>query len=307
MNQSDRPAAVGRSGAAAVRRSRSASATSRRSATRVRQRCSDSLSFFRNVYDAFAGYRAAIIRLARAGRRQRQRPRRCRDADVEPSDDGVGRTRRRRGAHARRATGWSTRWTCALEPGESLVITGQSGAGKTTLLRSLAAAVAVRLGDAAPPRTATTRRCSCRSCRTCRWATCAPWCAYPTTRRTTSRDEHDARRAGQRWRWRHWSTRLDEERRLGQGALPRRAAARRVRAGAADQTEGGLPRRGDLGARRGPGVRAVSAACAAELPDCVVVSVSHRRTVEQHHERQLELLGGGQWRLGPVDKEPAPV
>ncbi len=34
-----------------------------------------------------------------------------------------------------------------------------------------------------------------------------------------------------------------------------------------------------------------------ELPESVVVSVSHRRTVEQHHNRQLELLGGGRWRL----------
>jgi putative ATP-binding cassette transporter len=44
-----------------------------------------------------------------------------------------------------------------------------------------------------------------------------------------------------------------------------------------------------------------------ELPDCVVVSVSHRHTVEQHHEQQLQLLGGGQWRLGPVDPEAAKV
>jgi putative ATP-binding cassette transporter len=33
------------------------------------------------------------------------------------------------------------------------------------------------------------------------------------------------------------------------------------------------------------------------LPDCIVVSVSHRSTVEQHHDKRLELLGGGQWRL----------
>jgi vitamin B12/bleomycin/antimicrobial peptide transport system ATP-binding/permease protein len=43
------------------------------------------------------------------------------------------------------------------------------------------------------------------------------------------------------------------------------------------------------------------------LPDCVLVSVSHRPTVEQHHEQQLHLLGDGQWRLGPVEKEPARV
>jgi len=34
-----------------------------------------------------------------------------------------------------------------------------------------------------------------------------------------------------------------------------------------------------------------------------VISVSHRPTVEQHHERHLELLGDAQWRLGPVDKQ----
>jgi putative ATP-binding cassette transporter len=44
-----------------------------------------------------------------------------------------------------------------------------------------------------------------------------------------------------------------------------------------------------------------------ELPDCVVVSVSHRRAVEQHHAQHLELLGGGGWRLGPVEKQPAQV
>ena len=35
----------------------------------------------------------------------------------------------------------------------------------------------------------------------------------------------------------------------------------------------------------------------AELPDAIVVSVSHRATVEQFHSRQLELVGDGQWRL----------
>jgi vitamin B12/bleomycin/antimicrobial peptide transport system ATP-binding/permease protein len=38
-----------------------------------------------------------------------------------------------------------------------------------------------------------------------------------------------------------------------------------------------------------------------ELPDCVLVSVSHRHTVEQHHEHQLALLGEGEWRLRRVE------
>ena len=48
-----------------------------------------------------------------------------------------------------------------------------------------------------------------------------------------------------------------------------------------------------------------------ELPDTVLVSVTHRSTVGQHHEQHLELLGGGQWRLGRVEgkeeTEDAPV
>ena len=37
-----------------------------------------------------------------------------------------------------------------------------------------------------------------------------------------------------------------------------------------------------------------------ELPDTILVSVSHRSTVEQHHDQHLELLGDGEWRLGRV-------
>jgi putative ATP-binding cassette transporter len=44
-----------------------------------------------------------------------------------------------------------------------------------------------------------------------------------------------------------------------------------------------------------------------ELPDCIVVSVSHRGTLERHHDKRLKLLGGGRWRLGRVDEEPVPV
>jgi ABC-type uncharacterized transport system fused permease/ATPase subunit len=37
-----------------------------------------------------------------------------------------------------------------------------------------------------------------------------------------------------------------------------------------------------------------------ELPDTIVVSIGHHGTVEQHHQRHLELLGNGAWRLGTV-------
>lgn len=35
-----------------------------------------------------------------------------------------------------------------------------------------------------------------------------------------------------------------------------------------------------------------------ELPETIVVSVSHRSTLEQFHRHHLELVGGGEWRLG---------
>ena len=38
-----------------------------------------------------------------------------------------------------------------------------------------------------------------------------------------------------------------------------------------------------------------------ELPDTILVSVSHRKTVEQHHTHELELLGDGEWRFGRVE------
>jgi putative ATP-binding cassette transporter len=44
-----------------------------------------------------------------------------------------------------------------------------------------------------------------------------------------------------------------------------------------------------------------------ELPNSILVSVSHRPSVEKHHGQLLELLGEGEWRLGRVNERPAPV
>jgi len=39
-----------------------------------------------------------------------------------------------------------------------------------------------------------------------------------------------------------------------------------------------------------------------ELPDTVFVSITHRNAADQHHRRHLELLGGGEWKLGPAEE-----
>lgn len=36
------------------------------------------------------------------------------------------------------------------------------------------------------------------------------------------------------------------------------------------------------------------------LPDCIVVSISHRDSVNRFHDRRLELLGDGRWSLQSV-------
>ena len=38
-----------------------------------------------------------------------------------------------------------------------------------------------------------------------------------------------------------------------------------------------------------------------ELPETVFASVTHRSTVNRHHDQHLELLGDGRWRFGPLD------
>jgi putative ATP-binding cassette transporter len=40
------------------------------------------------------------------------------------------------------------------------------------------------------------------------------------------------------------------------------------------------------------------------LPECVVVSVTHRGSVGQHHSHWLQLLGDGQWRLERLAAAP---
>jgi vitamin B12/bleomycin/antimicrobial peptide transport system ATP-binding/permease protein len=40
-----------------------------------------------------------------------------------------------------------------------------------------------------------------------------------------------------------------------------------------------------------------------ELPDCIVVSVSHRSTIEHHHHQELALLGDGPWHLRDIPEQ----
>ncbi|MFY9919559.1 MAG: ABC transporter ATP-binding protein/permease [Mycobacterium sp.] len=251
-----------------------------------------SLSFFRSVYDAFAGYRAAIIRLhglVIANETARELP----SLTAVPSTDGsiqLDDVEVRTPAGTRLIDPLDVR----LDPGESLVISGTSGSGKTTLLRSLAQLWPFTSGTLRRPQDDTMflSQLPYMPLGDLRTAVC-----YPTGKGVRSDDE--IRSALDTVSLGHLSGRLDEEadwaKVLSPGEQQRVAFARvllaKPKAVFLDEATSALDEGQEFALYR---------ALRTRLPDCIVVSVSHRPSLDQHHDRRLELLGDGAWRLAPV-------
>jgi putative ATP-binding cassette transporter len=260
-----------------------------------------SLSFFRDNYDKFAAYRAAIIRLhglVAANERGRALPsilvKPSRGVAVELADIEV------------RTPGGDRLidpLDVELDSGASLVVIGPSGSGKTTLLRSLAELWPYASGTLCCPEgdneTMFLSQLPYVPLGTLRTVVC-----YPSGPDDVPDDT--LRETLTKVALAPLCERLDDERDwakvLSPGEQQRIAFARilltKPKAVFLDESTSAL----DEGLEY-----ALYQMLRSELPDCVVVSVSHRRAVELLHERQLELLGGGEWRLGPVEKEPAGV
>jgi putative ATP-binding cassette transporter len=262
---------------------------------------SDSLSFFRNNYDAFASFRAAIIRLhglVDANAQGRALP----AVLVKPSQESVVELA---GIEVRTPAGdpLIDALDVELDSGDSLVITGRSGVGKTTLLRSLAELWPYASGTLCRPEgdnaTMFLSQLPYVPLGNLRGVVC-----YPNSPDGVADEElHDVLN---KVALAPLIERLDEEQDwakvLSPGEQQRVAFARilltKPRAVFLDESTSAL----DEGLEF-----ALYQLLRSELPECVVVSVSHRQTVEQHHEQQLQLLGGGQWQLGPVGPQPAKV
>jgi putative ATP-binding cassette transporter len=261
----------------------------------------DSLSFFRNNYDAFAGFRAAIIRLhglVDANARGRALP----TLLVKPSQEA---TVELRDVEVRTPAGDQLidPLDVQLEDGDSLVITGRSGAGKTTLLRSLAELWPYASGTLCRPdgdnATMFLSQLPYVPLGSLRTVVC-----YPNSPDDIS--DHELHDVLTKVALAPMIGRLAEEQDwakvLSPGEQQRVAFARilltKPKAIFLDEATSAL----DEGLEF-----ALYHLLRAELPDCVVVSVSHRPTIEQHHRQELHLLGGGEWRLGPVEEEPARV
>ena len=260
------------------------------------------LSYFRNAYDQFAGYRAAIIRLhglvvanekARALPMLAAEP--CTGDTIELDDVEV-----RTPAGDRLVDPVDV----LLQPGDSLVITGRSGSGKTTLLRSLA--------QLWPYCSGTLRRPD--GVNETMFLSQLPYVPLGDLRAVVSYPaepgyipDSELQRALADVALGHLVIRLNEiqdwAKILSPGEQQRVAFARilltKPKAVFLDEATSALDEGLEFQMYELLGTR---------LPNTIVVSVSHRPAVEQHHEQHLELLGEGAWRLGRVEgDEPVPV
>jgi vitamin B12/bleomycin/antimicrobial peptide transport system ATP-binding/permease protein len=251
----------------------------------------DSLSFFRNAYDAFAGYRAAVIRLdglvvenARARARSGVTTADSADGSVAVTDVEV------RTPQGRQLVG---RLDVRLEPGDALLIRGASGVGKTVLLQSLAGLWPFASGLLSLP--------SGRD--GAMFVPQLPYLPLGDLRAVVSYPhrlggvgDRDIQDALVKVALSHLVIRIgdvaDWSRVLSVGEQQRIAFARVLLAAPAavflDESTSAM----DEGLEAMLYQRLRS-----ELPRTVMVSVSHRGTVEQFHGQILELTGDGEWRF----------
>lgn len=251
----------------------------------------DSLAFFRFIIDSFAAYRATIIRLdglVDANAQARRLPRLA----AETSSDGALELR---DLEVRKTNGEQLvdDLNLRLEPGEALVITGRSGCGRTTLLRSIA-----RLW---PCSSGTLRRPDGDD--GAMFLSQTPYLPLGDLRAVLSYPDveaaipdEDLLAALDDVALGHLSRQLNDvqdwAKVLSPGEQQRIAFARvllqKPKVLFLDESTSAVDENQEFALYRLVRER---------IPQCIVVSVTHRSTVEQHHDHHLRLLGGGGWEL----------
>ena len=256
----------------------------------------NSLSFFRNAYDQFASYRAVIIRLDGLAE-QNSRVGMFTSVDTAGSiDDSLEiddvEVRTPNGDLLVRGLG------LRLDPGDSLLISGRSGIGKTVLLQSLAGLWPFASGSVRFP----AGRASAM------FVPQLPYLPLGDLRAITSyplangADDREIQEALVKVALSHLAIRLNDAQDwakvLSVGEQQRIAFARilvnRPAVVFLDESTSAM----DEGLES-----MLYELLRAELPVTIVVSVSHRATVEQFHSRRLELIDDGEWRLHSLTTE----
>ncbi|HYZ35348.1 MAG TPA: ABC transporter ATP-binding protein/permease [Pseudonocardiaceae bacterium] len=245
------------------------------------------LSFFRNTYGAFAGYRATLDRLTGlldANSQTRTLP----AVTVAECADGLEiedlTVRRPDGAPL------INNLNLHLRPGQALLVTGASGCGKTTLLRSLA--------DLWPYAHGTVRRPTAGHALFLPQHPYVPLgglrtaLTYPQLPHVVS--DEQVREALRMVQLGHLADRIDDEvdwsRILSTGEQQRLGIARilinRPRLVLLDEATSSV----DAGLEH-----ALYTLIRTRLPECTLVSVGHRSRLTDYHTHYLDLRGAGQW------------
>jgi len=252
----------------------------------------DALSFFRTSYDTFAQYRATLDRLngfLDANEAARALP----SVQTEPLPDGLDIN----SVTVHRPDGGVLLHTLnlRLRPGQTLLIKGPSGSGKTTLLRALAGLWPYAQGHVRRPEGARALFLSQRPylpLGDLRSAVAYPGVAMP-------QDDARLAEALRQVNLGHLSARLDEvadwSRILSIGEQQRVAFARVLfnrpaivfLDEATSATDEGLE-------------HMLYSLLRSALPDCMLVSVGHRSTLDPFHTHRLDLDGAGGWTAGPM-------
>lgn len=245
------------------------------------------LSFFRLAYDDFASYRASLNRLTQlldANEEARALP----TPVTEERTSGLGV----RDLDVRLPDGRPLLMNLDLDlaSGESLLVKGPSGSGKTSLLRSLAGLWPYVSGTIGRPLDGQVMFCGQQPYLPL--GTLRAALAYPSAAETLSDDQ--AMETLRAVHLGYLAERLDVEtdwsKTLSPGEQQRLAFGRifieRPALVFLDETTSAL----DEGMEH-----SIYELLRDRLPDCTVVSVGHRSSLERLHSNELTLLGEGQW------------
>ncbi len=251
----------------------------------------DSLSFFRNAYDEFASYRAAVIRLD-GMLQENSRARAFTTVQTATSADGGLEVD---GVEVRTPGGeyLVNSLDLRLEPGDALLITGPSGIGKTVLLQSLAGLWPFVSGSVELPGTR----------KDTMFVPQLPYIPLGDLRSVVSYpheegavDDREIQQALIKVALSQLVIRINDVKDwahiLSVGEQQRIAFARillsKPHAVFLDESTSAMDEGLEL---------MLYELLRAELPKTILVSVSHRATVQPFHGRHLELRGAGEWRL----------
>ena len=254
----------------------------------------NALSFFREAYDEFASYRAAVIRLDGLVE-ENKRARTYSQVTTAITTDGTlavegVEVRTPDGANLLRALDFR------LDPGDTLLVSGPSGIGKTVLLQSLAGLWPFVSGSVRLP----------AGRQAVMFVPQLPYLPLGDLRAVASYpneegavDDREIQQALIKVALPQLAIRLNDigdwGKVLSVGEQQRIAFARilltKPRAVFLDESTSALDEGLEL---------TLYELIRAERPEMILVSVSHRATVERFHARHLELVGRGEWRLEPL-------